>query len=36
MVGHAFLAKALLDSAVGQPLGEQILGALAPPAGFVS
>ena len=28
--------KELLDSAGGQPLGEQILGALGPPAGFVS
>jgi hypothetical protein len=35
-VGDAFLAEALLDPAVGQPLGEQILGALGPPAGFVS
>jgi hypothetical protein len=35
-VVHAFLAKALLNSPVGQPLGQQILGALGPPTGFVS
>jgi hypothetical protein len=35
-VGNAFLAEALLNPAVGQPLGEQILGALGPPAGLVS
>ena len=35
-VGYAFLAKTLLNSTVGQPLGKQFLGSLGPPAGFIS
>jgi hypothetical protein len=35
-VGHAFPAKTLMNSAVGQPLGKEILGSLGPPAGFIS
>src|SRR5215208_4912535 len=35
-VGHAFPAKTLMNSAVGQPLGKEILGSLGPPTGFIS
>ena len=32
----AFPAKTLMNSAVGQPLGEQFLRTLGPPASFIS
>jgi hypothetical protein len=35
-VGYAIPAKTLINSAVGQPLGEQFLRPLGPPAGFIS
>ena len=35
-VGYAFLAKTLLNSTVGQPLGKQFLGSLGPPASLIS
>src|SRR5215210_714176 len=35
-VEHAFPAKTLMNSAVGQPLGEQFLRTLGPPASFIS
>ncbi len=35
-VEHAFPAKALMNSAVSQPLGEQFLRTLGPPASFIS
>ena len=35
-VGYAFPAKAPMNSAVSQPLGEQFLRTLGPPASFIS
>jgi hypothetical protein len=35
-VERVLLAKTLLNSAVGQPLGKQNLGSLGPPVGFIS
>ena len=35
-VGHAFCAKSLMNSAVGQPLGKQFLRPLGPRGRFIS
>jgi hypothetical protein len=35
-VEHAFPAQKLMNSAVGQPLGEQFLRTLGPPVSFIS
>jgi hypothetical protein len=35
-IRHVFPAKTLMNSAVGQPLGEQIPGSLGPRASFIS